>query len=358
MYYVEFLRVFRALRIFTIVLAGCLLIAFISRVSMGTHFSNFWVEGPNYSASAHRSVQVGPGGAEVTTVNDPVNGLHVVQVRTTGKLDVMVYETPRAFEKRTIGIPKYTRHRSHHRPNCAGSCKQIFGAEGIRIDEYTQPDGTHIIHYVNDHHVPMDIFLVMCGFFAAIFASAIGGSLSKENDGHLELTWTKPVSRQRFAVTMFAIDASGIAVAGLLTFVAGLVAFGMFLGAPLLIATPDTAGDLFMAVLFPLAWYALGQALTASMRRAGVIIGMMWVISITAVSLIAIPNALLQTILRIVNIVNPLAYYVSQNGHPSDVNGMSASMLGSTPTADILALGAIIILAITASLVQWRRLEA
>lgn len=351
MYYVEFLRVFRALRIFTIVLAGCLLIALITRVSVGTHWSNYWVEGLNYSPSAHRTVAVGPDGAEVTTVNDPANGLRVVQVRTTGKLDVMVYETPRTFEKRMLGTAKYrSPHRAHHQVG--------QDATGIRIDEYTQPDGTHVTHYVNDRHVPADVFLVMCGFLAAIFASGLGGSLSKENDGHLELAWTKPASRQNFALTMFAIDTAAIALAALLTFVAGVVAFGMFLGAPVLLVTPDTAGDLAMAILFPLAWYALGQAFTASMRRSGVIIGIMWVISITAVSLVAVPNALLQTILRIINIVNPLAYYVSQNGHPSDINGVSASMLGSTPTADIFALGAIIILAITASLVQWRRLEA
>ncbi|MBC5815526.1 MAG: ABC transporter permease [Candidatus Eremiobacteraeota bacterium] len=350
MYYVEFLRVFRTLRIFTIVLGAVLLVAFISRLSLGTHWNNLWIEHYNVTPSGHKTVEVGADGTETTKVDDPAGGLRIVQVRTAGMLVVTVYESQRRFEKSHMG----SSGRGRHRQNIAGQ----NSPDGIRIDEYTAPDGTHIIHYINDRHFPADLFIVLCGFFAAVFASVIGGSLSKENDGHLELSWTKPVSRQTLAFTLFAIDAAGILAAGLLAFVTALVIEGMFLGRPVLVSSADTAGNLAMAVLFPLAWYAMGQALTASIRRCGIVIGMMWVAAIMSISLLSIPNALLQTILRAINTINPLAYYVTQNGHTTTVNGVSATFLAATQGADILALGAITILAITASLVQWRRLEA
>jgi|GEM_PF-1040824 len=350
MYYVEFLRVFRALRIYTIVLLAVILIALISRLSLGTQWNNFWVDHYDNTPSAHKTIELGPNGTEKTTIDDPAGGLRIVQVRTAGTLDVMVYESQGHFAKYHPG----KRNRGPRRQNLAGQNRP----DGIRMDEYTAPDGTHITHYVNDRHLPADVFIVVCGFLAAIFASVIGGSLSKENDGHLELAWTKPTSRQKFAGTMFAIDAAGILASGLLAFVTAIVVGWMFLGRPVLVWTPDTTGNIALAILFPLSWYALGQALTASLQRAGPVLGMSWVIGLACLATVHVPYPVIQLIVRTFNTSNPLAYYSSQNGHPSTIDGVSPTLLAATQFNDILALLAITIIAITASLVQWRRLEA
>ncbi|MFN2527726.1 MAG: hypothetical protein ABR584_03315 [Candidatus Baltobacteraceae bacterium] len=332
MYYVEFLRVFRALRVFAICSAALLLIAFILRMSSGTHWSNFAIESQHFSASAKKTVKIGAGGAETTTIVDPAKGLRLVQVRTPGKVEVMLYEAPNRV------------HRGHpdHNHWAQGS--------GVHLDQYTQADGTFVTHYTNDRHLPADVFLVLAGFVTAIFASVIGGSLSKENDGHLELAWTKPVSRQTFAFMMFGIDAAGMLIAGLLAFGAALTATVMFLGIPVLVSSSNTTGTLVLAVLFPLSWYALGQALTASLRRAGPVLGMSWVIGLACVATVHAPYPMIQLIVRTFNTINPLAYYSS--------HGASLTLLGATQLNDILALFAITAIAITASLVQWRRLEA
>ena len=354
MYYVEFLRVARALRIFGIILLAVIALAGIIRLNAGTKWSNIWVN-DGFTTSAKKTVTILSDGTELTIVDDHVNGRSiVVQRRSPGLLDVVTY-TARRGAKIDLSTTVPTSHAPGSRIHIGATEADIHG---INVSHKTLPNGVVVTHYINDRHVPIDFFLVVAGFVAAIFASIIGGSLSKENDGHLEIAWTKPTSRENYAFTLFAIDAGGIVAAGALSVLAGLICAGIYFGVPLPTASSETAGNLATAVLFPLAWYAMGQALSASVRRAGLIIGMMWVVSFVSMPMLAINNDILRFVLRALNTINPMSYYSTQNGHPSTFNGASINLLPATQFFDIFGLSAILIIAIVASLVQWRRLEA
>ena len=352
MYYVEFLRVFRALRVFAIILVVLFGVAATVRYTEGQRWSNFFVDGMRYSSSATKTVVKLADGTEVTTIRDDEKHRLVVQRRLPGLLNALIFEAPRG-SRADLAATAAAYEQSH-----PWSARSDGKFQGIMMDDNTLPNGVTVTHYINDRHITIDPFLVLAGFIAAIFASVIGGSLSKENDGHLELAWTKPVSRQVYAFTLFAIDAIGILTAGalMLLFIAATAA--IYFGVPTFTVNTQTLGNLAMAALFPLAWYALGQACSASVKRCGLIIGMLWVAGFAAIALEGIDNAVLRAVLRTINTVNPIAFYATENGRPTTLNGGSVNLFPATQTFDVIGLSLILIVAIVASLVQWRRLEA
>ena len=139
MYYVELLRVYRALRVCAIILAIAIAVIYIVRVSLGPHFNNFFIENYELTPSAQKTVQVAADGTETTRVEDPAGGLHIVQVRKPGLLDVVVTQTQERYQKHNPGTHSHVRHIEH----LAG---QSSDTEGIRLEEYTAPDGMHVTH--------------------------------------------------------------------------------------------------------------------------------------------------------------------------------------------------------------------
>ncbi|MDQ6929525.1 MAG: ABC transporter permease [Candidatus Eremiobacteraeota bacterium] len=348
MYYVELLRVFRALRIVVLILLAMPAIAFVVRAEAGPHWSAA-VEGMQFSATARRSSKQLADGTRLTIVRDDAEHTVFIERSSPGVVDITVYEgknlNPSVLPALT-GRQQLRKGATHHEHG------------GMLFTEGTLPNGVTFTHYVNSRYVPIDIFLVIAGMIGALFATIIGGSLSKENDGHLELAWTKPASRSAFAFAMFGIDAAAILLVTALTVLVGLTITAIYTGFPVPTSTSDTPGNVLMAILFPIAWYALGQALSASLRRAGLILGVLWIAALGAIGLLAVDNQLLRVTLRVLNTINPLAYYSSRNGHPATFNNASLNLLPATQLFDILGLSAIIIVAIVASLFQWRRLEA
>jgi hypothetical protein len=113
-----------------------------------------------------------------------------------------------------------------------------------------------------------------------LVASILGGALAKENDGHLELAWTKPVSRERYALSSVAVDAIAIIVSQLLTIAVSLAATLMFL-VPRFSYGPNLAWAILLAFAGPIAWYALITAASASLKRGpGMVIGLGWVAAV------------------------------------------------------------------------------
>ena len=52
---------------------------------------------------------------------------------------------------------------------------------------------------IEDKHfvVPLTIVWAFAGFVTSIYATVLGGSLAAENEGHLPVAWTKPVSKTK-----------------------------------------------------------------------------------------------------------------------------------------------------------------
>ena len=334
MYYVEFLRVARALRAYAIVLAGVFLIAVVVRVSAGPALHEQFMK--NFSPSAVRTVQ-NSGGIETVTIDDPVNRTHVVQHQSRAGWDITITEGP--------GSPHL---RARHRHRQSGQPGGL-----VHVEERDLPDGSHVTFIRSDARYPFDVLLALAAFVAAIFATIIGASLSRENDGHLELVWTKPVSRMQAALTMFAIDIAGIYLAFGLCALTVELCVALFVGFPELTFSARSGEQLAIALLFPLAWYALTQAVSASLGRTGrMLCGLLWVPALIVPTMIAIPYPAIRLMMRAVDTLNPFAYFAVHLGR------LSPTLLPPTPAWNITALAALTILAIAASLAQWHRLEA
>jgi len=205
-----------------------------------------------------------------------------------------------------------------------------------------------------DNHFPLSVFFAIAGVVAAIYAGIYGGSLSEENDGHLALAWTKPVSRTRYALITMGVDLAFIAAIFALTvfFAAAITAQHGALGD--LTVDRDAWFNLARFLLLAAAWFGVAQALTASLKeRSGTVRGVSVAIAAILLGLGAatLPPAW-SALVRFVNYFNPLAY-----GSYSDTQTQLLYPF-ATWGLNLAALAAIAALGVTLALVQWRRLEA
>jgi len=77
MYYVEFLRVFRAMRIYLIILAALFLLAAAMRIGIAPELHHAFMS--NFSPTAIRTVRPQADGSVITTIDDSQKGVRVVQ---------------------------------------------------------------------------------------------------------------------------------------------------------------------------------------------------------------------------------------------------------------------------------------
>jgi len=196
---------------------------------------------------------------------------------------------------------------------------------------------------------------------AAVVASILGSSLATENCGHLEIAWTKPVSRTVRALGTFAIDLAAVIVIFGMTFAAAFLV-ASFLDGQIIRVTfdPPTLAKLGRFLLFPVAWFGMSQGLTSRIhgKQAGMVIGLSWPIAeglslLTAVSL-ALP---FRGVVALLNYANPITYFPFWTFDESMHHGLRA-YFGFGLTIDSLALAAIATVGLAVATLGWRRLEA
>lgn len=205
---------------------------------------------------------------------------------------------------------------------------------------------------------PWALYFAVASFGGAIMATILCSALSKENDGHLEQAWTKPVSRATYASVTMAVDAAGIIVCQLVT-------FALILGHMIVVHhaalpwAPDTALQLLRFTIFPLAWYALLVALSAKLRgQAGIVQGLSWVVALGLIAMLAEPMpAALRFVVQAIDYLNPIIYTSYTDGGAHVSNGMelgaSFGVAGSAAALTAIAVGGWF-----AAVAQWRRLQA
>ena len=207
-------------------------------------------------------------------------------------------------------------------------------------------------HAMNTPFPWADLFGV-AGFVAAILATILGTCLAAENCGHLEIAWTRPVSRASYAARLMAVDVVGIVAMFALVVVAGLVHAAIWHHHMVVDATTGPA--LLRFILDALAWYALIAALTASVkgRSAGAIAGFSWLGAgiIAVLAEVNLPGAL-QLLVKALNYFNPLVYLTFSSGTTAHTMIQLSAQLSTIALCCIIALG------LWAALGQWRRLEA
>jgi hypothetical protein len=195
--------------------------------------------------------------------------------------------------------------------------------------------------------------LVIGGIMATIFGTA----LARENDGHLELAWTKPYSRTQYSTAAMLVDAAGIMFSVLMAFAALVLTLytpGMRESVTWNLSA-SAVNDLLRFALFPLAWYGVIVASSARLRGGGLVQGLIWPVAIVLLALSQIPfPPVWHALFGALNIVNPLSYVEYKSGSVS----MLAATVVSPATYAVVALAAFVVGGWALATIQWRRLEA
>jgi hypothetical protein len=333
-YFVEYARAKRALVIALVLLGLFLLAAIILRISV--HDSH-WQATLQNSPTAHVTSTTLADGSTRTVVDDPAKQTHAVIVkRKNGVVDMDVIE-PRGSKR-------------HHADFVMGMTNVNQNVQGNKLHT--------TIHYVPE--VPkfdLGTCFLITMVIGLITASILGGVLAKENDGHLELAWTKPVSREGYALSSIAVDALALIASQLLAMAVLLLAMLMFF-VPKFTYGPNFVWAILLAFAVPIAWYALVTAASASLKRGpGVVIGLGWVAAVV------IPGV--AAALQGVAALNPIAawFYAIFRGL-SYIDPISYLSIHRDQTtimpfpASVGVMCALIVGYIALAVAQWRRVEA
>jgi hypothetical protein len=205
--------------------------------------------------------------------------------------------------------------------------------------------------------IPWVVLLGGAGLIAAIMATVLGSSLAREND-HLEVAWTKPRSRTRYATALMVVDAAGIIIAQLIAFAFIVTPILLLAKVSRIVGGPDDALNAIRFVLFPLAWYGLIVALSASVRgRAGMVQGLIWPVALGLAALSAAPlPGIWHRIFAAINFINPMSY-ITYHDRGSDVQIVTGAGLPSVVLA-VTVLALMVAASWFAAMFQWRRLQA
>ena len=342
-YYAEILRGKRALRVIAIILGIILAIAIVFRLwALSEHNPEAVATTIQSSSTAHVTTKALADGTIQTTVDDPLKHVHAV-IDRRGQMFHMDATMPSSDPM------------SHH----------TFSLGSSRVSE-NQKAGTRHIIITHDMtaNIPIAIFFAIAEVIGLITATMLGGVLAKENDGHLELAWTKPVSRERLALASIAVDIAAILVSQFAMVLLMVIICAMFIW-PSFYADAMTLPSIAITLLGPIAWYACLTAFSASMKRGlGMVIGLGW---LAAVMVPAIAEGTAHTgsdigraihwIFQPIAFIDPIEYvHLSFHG-TAGMSGMQNAPLAPLGISVTMLL-VLTIVYLTLAVLQWRRVEA
>lgn len=209
-------------------------------------------------------------------------------------------------------------------------------------------------------------YFMLAALVALVAATVLGAPFARENDGHLESTLTKPISREWLAIKTVLLDLAGIVTAWIVTVAMMIVGHSIF-EAPNYTYGPSDSSVLTVGLLSAFAWYAMLCAATASMKRSyGIVLGIAWPVAI-GVAVLSRANVggaplaqLIHAIASALAWIDPLNYLHFGPVFTTNVTG--ASVTGGASTgylvndAPIIAILALVYGAL--AIWQWRRVEA
>lgn len=219
--------------------------------------------------------------------------------------------------------------------------------------------GTTNFH-MGENSLPIDAVMAITLIFGLIVATILAGPLARENAQHLEVVWTKPVSRTRYAFEAILANLCGVWAVQVMATIAFCVAAGFFIG-PHFQAGPHTAFAAATAFLGPICWYAMYLAATSSLKRGlGAVQGLAWPVALVlpGLSLIGFfadspsPLRVIHYVIATVNFINPMRY-IGLNADKSTL-----AMLVPSHELRIVMLIALAIAYGAVGIWQWNRVEA
>jgi hypothetical protein len=352
--YVEWLRVRGCLKWTAIVLAVCVALVLFARFSfldIRPHmagFSGVFIADKDLAEFERTSIETHstlPDGTSRTVLDNPGMGIRVT-------IDDHGYwgKHVEIFEKRP--------------PHGVVSKKISFG--DIHAQRIMLPQGS-LVKIDEGALVPEDLnyYFVFAALAAMIVATVLGAPFARENEGHLETAFTKPISRTQLALQTVGADLGGIAVAWVMTVVFLIIGHTIF-EAPNYVYGPTDTVAIAIGLLAAFAWYALLNAATASLKRAyGAVLGIAWPVALGIGGLSHAPlgdtpiAALVHWITSTLNWVFPTKYlhfnFIVGMGSESHRAAAAASM---SPEANIAILAVLALVYGALAIYQWRRVEA
>jgi|HubBroStandDraft_6_1064221.scaffolds.fasta_scaffold478421_2 ABC-type transport system involved in multi-copper enzyme maturation permease subunit len=220
-------------------------------------------------------------------------------------------------------------------------------------------------HVDIENHTSLDLtgLIGISVYCAAVFATVCGISLNRENDG-VEMVFTKPISRERLALTYFLTDLAAIVLACVIaTVFFGLVLLdlGAVTHTPSIIRFDGRSfGVLALGLGIAFMWYGLLQAASSRyVGNGGIFVGVSWALFGILIGLSQTPPGLLHNIIMTVNILNPLAYMtgISVSDSGGKLTSTAVSLFHGEPWARALMAWAIGLAGCAVATLGWKRLE-
>lgn len=337
MSYIEWLRVRNVLRVTVIILAILVVLAVILRISFARYMSpDQWMHHMALEPGTKVTESTLPDGTKRTILDNPDEQKHVV-IDNHGASGIhMVITEP-------------TKHGSDSDHVNIGSIQVVESHHGAVTTTVVDTNGS----------VPMIYYMALADVVALIVATILAAPFAREMDGHLEVVFTKPVSRLRYALGAIGADVAGIVAASVLTVIAFYLCQLLF-ETPRLDFSGINARAIAMGIAAPLAWYAMICAATTWIGRAyGAVMGFAWPVAgvIAILAMIAPSNVValfVHDVASALNRLDPLSY-TSFGG--MDHEGTSVYEAGNFGLR--LAMEGVLFVVYGAlALIRWQRVEA
>jgi hypothetical protein len=213
-------------------------------------------------------------------------------------------------------------------------------------------DGYALLHELGQHiTIPFALLCSVAAMIAAIFAFSTSSSLARFN-GNLHFTFTKPVSRERAALTTFGIDALAILIAFAIAIAFLLIPLGAVGILDRLSFDTHVPANVALGLGAGFMWYGLLQAATAAIRGgSGLVSGLSWPFFVVLHALsnlttdIAPPFVV--SAIHVLNRINPFTYIAPLFDRLGDFHGgvppLDPALTTSLATVWITALAGIAI---------------
>jgi hypothetical protein len=297
--------------------------------------SQNWRDYLSVSPAATVTSQHLADGSTRTVVNDPVRHKHAVILQHGNDFRIDVDEPV----SRNANDESFTMGNVHIVQNQNGKTQHVT------------------ITHLRDFTIPVAILFFASIPLGLLVATMLGGALAKENDGHLELAWTKPASRERMALLAMGVDTAAILIAEIFAIAVYLCCILLF-GVPAFDTTQYVGTAILMTIVAPVAWYAALTAWSASLKsHLGMVIGIGWAAALIVPG-IAQPlrdssspvGRDVYAILHGLSYIDPIAYVSFGHG--------SSNFLVPSMGWAIVALAALAVVYLVSAVLQWRRVEA
>jgi hypothetical protein len=221
--------------------------------------------------------------------------------------------------------------------------------------------GGELYRYDSDQPEDLSSHIIAAGIVALIVATLLGAPFARENDGHLEIALSKPISRTKLGLEIVLADLTGVVAAWVMTMLFLFAAHAIVEAPQHAYAPYDTALAL-LTIVGAFAWYAMLCAATASMKRAyGAVQGVAWPACGVILLLANVSFGTSQLAQLVHWVATPISWLVPFTflgaGFVHTFQGaQGSSAMDPYTSSSVLLLLAIVYGAI--AIYQWRRVEA